>query len=73
MGEGDRGKRKESDLRLTVLQHFVREQEAAWGESGDLSPPPPHPQPQPRDRAPQYQLGVTADLLGGLWPTLSRP
>ena len=51
MGEGDRGKRKESDLRLTVPQHFAGEQEAAWGESRDLSPPPPHPQPQPRDRA----------------------
>ena len=45
MEEGDRGKRKESDLRLTVPQHFAGEQEAAGGESGDLSPPPPHPQP----------------------------
>lgn len=45
MGGGDRGKRKESDLRLTVPQHFAGEQEAAGGESGDLSPPPPHHSP----------------------------
>ena len=50
--EGHRGKAKERDLRLTVPQHFAGEREAAWGESGDLSPPPPHPQPQPRDQAP---------------------
>ena len=41
MEEGDRGKRKESDVRLAVPQHFAGEQEAAGGESGDLSPPLP--------------------------------